>query len=190
MSEPFELALTSEAEATHADLVRVASRWLRRVQKCGVVLAEHSGGGEHPDAIGWRSSASRLVECKVSREDFAADRHKPSRLGPKFRPAGKCWYLTPRALVTVEELPLGWGLLEYDGRVVRVVKDPPEEWENAGRDPSTIQREIVHLYCELRRYQSQGIVYQKIKPGGGYDGLSVNCAQLQEAHAEGFTSHD
>jgi len=99
---------------THAQLVEKAVRWLRSY-RCGVVLSEQACvSGEMPDAIGWkRASHSVLVECKVTRADFLADRDKPFRQKPEQGVGCERFYLTPLALVKAEELPGGWGLLEY-----------------------------------------------------------------------------
>jgi hypothetical protein len=99
---------------THPQLVERAVRWLR-VYRCGVVLSEQACvSGEMPDAIGWkRASHSVLVECKVTRADFLVDRDKPFRLKPEQGVGCERFYLTPSGLVKVEELPAGWGLLEY-----------------------------------------------------------------------------
>ena len=55
------------------------------VYRCGVVLSEQACvSGEMPDAIGWkRANHSVLVECKVTRADFLADRGKPFRTSRK-----------------------------------------------------------------------------------------------------------
>ena len=97
---------------THAQLVERAVRWLRWY-RCGVVLSEQACvSGEMPDAIGWKKqSHSVLVECKVSRSDFLADRDKPFRLKPEKGVGSERFYLTPPNLVRAEELPVGWGLL-------------------------------------------------------------------------------
>ena len=59
-----------------------------------------------------------LVECKVSRGDFLADREKPCRKKPEKGVGSERFYLTPPALLKIGELPAGWGLLEYRrGRV-------------------------------------------------------------------------
>ncbi len=65
---------------THTKLVSMAVAWLRRY-RCGVILSEQACvSGEMPDAIGWkRACHSVLVESKVSRADFLADRAKPFR---------------------------------------------------------------------------------------------------------------
>jgi hypothetical protein len=98
---------------THAQLVEKAVHWLRRY-RCGVVLSEQACvSGEMPDAIGWkRACHSVLVESKVTRSDFLADRAKPFRLQPEQGVGCERFYLVPSGLVRREELPEGWGLLE------------------------------------------------------------------------------
>ena len=98
---------------THAQLVERAVRWLRGY-RCGVVLSEQACvSGEMPDAIGWKKAChSVLVECKVTRADFLADRAKPFRLKPEKGVGSERFYLASPGLVKVEELPPGWGLLE------------------------------------------------------------------------------
>ena len=104
---------------THGQLVERAIRWLR-AYRCGVVLSEQAcASGEMPDAIGWKQAChSVLVECKVSRSDFLADRQKPFRVKPEKGVGSERFYLTPPKLVGIGEIPTGWGLLEYRrGRV-------------------------------------------------------------------------
>jgi len=104
---------------THAQLVEKAVHWLRRY-RCGVVLSEQACvSGEMPDAIGWkRACHSVLVECKVTRSDFLADRAKPFRLKPDHGVGCERFYLVPAGLLLREELPRGWGLLEHSrGRI-------------------------------------------------------------------------
>jgi hypothetical protein len=107
----------------HAFLVAKAVAWLRRY-RCGVVLSEQACvSGEMPDAIGWkRACHSVLVECKISRADFLADRNKPFRLNPQTGVGSERFYLVPKGLVRVEELPPGWGLLEYHNREIETLK--------------------------------------------------------------------
>jgi len=107
---------------THAQLVAKAVRWLRSY-RCGVVLSEQAcASGEMPDAIGWkRACHSVLIECKVSRDDFLADRAKPFRQKPEKGVGSERFYLTLPALITVEELPAGWGLLELRRGLVKML---------------------------------------------------------------------
>jgi len=105
----------------HEKLVTAAVAWLRRYG-CGVVLSEQScASGETPDAIGWkRACHSVVVECKISRADFLADRDKPFRLKPGRGMGCERFYLAPAGLVSANEVPEGWGLLELRGREVLV----------------------------------------------------------------------
>jgi hypothetical protein len=85
---------------THAQLVAKAVHWLRR-HRCGVVLSEQAcASGEMPDAIGWKSAChSVLVECKVTRSDFLADRAKPFRVKPEQGVGCERFYLVPAGLL-------------------------------------------------------------------------------------------
>src|SRR6202171_5381127 len=102
---------------THSQLVEKAVRWLRHY-RCGLVLSEQAClSGEMPDAIGWkRACHSVLVECKISRADFLADRGKPCRSKQEHGLGCERFYFTPAAMLRPEELPTGWGLLECHNR--------------------------------------------------------------------------
>jgi hypothetical protein len=101
----------------------MAVDWLRRY-RCGVVLSEQAcASGEMPDAIGWKKTChSVLVECKVSRADFQADREKPFRQNPQTGVGCERYYMAPKGLIPLEEIPAGWGLLEVSGREVGKAK--------------------------------------------------------------------
>jgi len=135
---------------THAKLVAMAVRWLRRY-RCGVVLSEQACvSGEMPDAIGWKKAChSVLVESKVSRGDFLADRGKPFRLKPESGVGCERYYLAPRGLIRVEELPAGWGLLEVCGREVERVKSSAKNLRTA----LGFQYEMNLLLASLRRVE-------------------------------------
>jgi hypothetical protein len=116
-------------KVSHERLVACAKQWLKNSKQCRVVATElRSAVFEEPDAIGWSSYGhSVLVECKASRSDFFADAKK-SRAGL----GREKWYLTPPKLVSPEEVPPGWGLIEYrpsnhpSGHFVKVVVSPPK----------------------------------------------------------------
>ena len=135
---------------THALLVRAAVEWLRRY-RCGVVLSEQACvSGEVPDAIGWkRACHSVLVECKISRGDFLADRAKPFREKPGLGVGSERFYLVPRGLVKVEELPAGWGLLEYSKRSVQMVRPSRKNF----RSEDGFRCEMNLLLASLRRVE-------------------------------------
>ena len=135
---------------THAKLVSLAVAWLRRY-RCGVVLSEQACvSGEMPDAIGWKKAChSVLVECKVSRPDFLADREKPFRQKPESGVGCERYYLAPRGLIRVEELRPGWGLLEVCGREIEKAKPSAKNL----RTPIGFGYEMNLLLASLRRVE-------------------------------------
>lgn len=135
---------------THAKLVVMAVRWLRRY-RCGVVLSEQACvSGEMPDAIGWKKAChSVLVESKVSRADFLADRVKPWRQKPETGVGCERYYLVPRGLIGCDELPAGWGLLEACGRDVARIKPSARNLRSA----IGFQNEMNLLLASLRRVE-------------------------------------
>lgn len=136
---------------THAQLVDRAVEWLRHY-RCGIVLSEQACiSGEVPDAIGWkRACRSVLVECKVSRADFLADREKPFRENPELGVGCERFYLAPRGLISPGELPKNWGLLECSGKSTSVVVKPSKQ--NL-RTPQGLMYEMNLLLASLRRVE-------------------------------------
>jgi hypothetical protein len=136
---------------THAQLVQKAVAWLRSY-RCSVVLSEQAcASGEMPDAIGWkRTQHSVVVECKISRADFLADRGKPFRQKPEKGLGCERFYLTLPDLVEVAELPPGWGLLECQrGRVHMVQPSSPKSLRSA----QGMKYEMNLLLASLRRVE-------------------------------------
>ena len=135
---------------THAQLVERAVRWLRWY-RCGVVLSEQACvSGEMPDAIGWKqANHSVLVECKVTRGDFLADRAKPFRLNPEKGVGSERFYMAPAALVAVDELPAGWGLLELRRGRVEMVRPSAKNMRSA----AGFRYEMNLLLASLRRVE-------------------------------------
>jgi hypothetical protein len=128
----------------------MAVQWLRRY-RCGVVLSEQACvSGEMPDAIGWKKAChSVLVESKVSRADFLADRSKLVRMKPEIGVGCERYYLAPRGLIRIEELPVGWGLLEVCGREMERVKVSAKNLRSA----IGFQYEMNLLLASLRRVE-------------------------------------
>ena len=135
---------------THAKLVSMAVQWLRRY-RCGVVLSEQACvSGEMPDAIGWKKAChSVLVESKVSRADFLADRSKLARQKPEIGVGCERYYLAPRGVIRVEELPAGWGLLEVFGREIERIKASAKNL----RSDIGFRHEMNLLLVSLRRVE-------------------------------------
>ncbi|MFZ0421179.1 MAG: hypothetical protein WAM04_23970 [Candidatus Sulfotelmatobacter sp.] len=135
---------------THAQLVEKAVRWLRSY-RCGVVLSEQACvSGEMPDAIGWkRACHSVLVECKVTRSDFLADRAKPFRLKPEQGVGCERFYLVSAGMVRSEDLPTGWGLLELRRGRIEMTRASAKNLRSA----SGFRCEMNLLLASLRRVE-------------------------------------
>jgi hypothetical protein len=135
---------------THAQLVEKAVAWLRRY-RCGVILSEQAGvSGEMPDAIGWKKAChSVVVECKVSRADFLADRSKPSRQRPEIGMGAERFYLLPAGLLRPEELSPGWGLLACHKGKVRLIRRSAKNF----RSEVGFKYEMNLLLASLRRVE-------------------------------------
>lgn len=135
---------------THSQLVQRAVEWLRRY-RCGVILSEQAcASGEMPDAIGWkRACHSVLIECKVSRADFLADREKPFREKSRLGMGCERFYLGPANLLRVDELPQGWGLLEYHNRKIALTHPAAKNL----RTSLGFRHEMNLLLASLRRVE-------------------------------------
>lgn len=177
----------SAAQVTHAELVSLAEKWLWR-QGCGVVFAELStlATPETPDAIGFRTTTSILVECKATRADFLADKNKPFRRDPSRGMGDWRFYLTPKGLVTKDELPEGWGLIEV-GKSVRRTHGGPKGniWTSGQPFVGNKVAEQALLYSALRRLAGHGLLanvylpWESEIPEGGPTELTRRLAQAE-----------
>ena len=116
---------SNQPDFTHRDLCDIAVKWLQRPNSaggpgCHVAVSECRTGwtGEIPDAIGFRAAGfedgSIVIECKVSRSDFLADRRKSHRVSGGV--GNWRYFLAPAGVIQADELPQGWGLLEVNRR--------------------------------------------------------------------------
>lgn len=119
--------MDSVKQWTHAELCTIAVKWLKRPNSnnghgCHVAVSEVRSGwtGEIPDAIGFRQSGyaasdgSVVVEVKVSRSDYLADRKKPHRIEGGL--GNWRYFMCPEGMIQPDELPEGWGLLWINKR--------------------------------------------------------------------------
>lgn len=140
-------------EWTHNKLVRRMAQWLKGTKSMTVVMSElATRNSETPDVIGWIGGASSiLIECKVSRADFRADGQKFFRRWSERGMGDKRYVAAPVGLLTADEMPDGWGLLEVD-RFVRVTKE-------AAHITADKRNECVMLMSALRRLEIATAVY-------------------------------
>lgn len=102
-------------ELTHRKLVEAAYKWILKNASCGVAFKElytNACNREYPDVIGFGAwGHSVLIECKMSRSDFHADKKKPFRQKPEEGMGTQRFYCCPTGLLKKEEMPEGWGLI-------------------------------------------------------------------------------
>jgi len=148
---------------THRDLIDSAYRWVLG-KSCGFAFKElRSIENECADVIGFGSwSHSILIEVKVSRSDFHADKRKPFRIDPKKGMGRYRFYCCPTNMLKVSDLPDNWGLIYVNekGRA-RCVHNPytknPEVsniWKGGFEYNQIAERSL--MYSALRRLHLRG----------------------------------
>ena len=143
---------------THTILVDKAKEWLSVSKSCNPVFTERGSAksNEMPDALGWSSDGSFLVEVKISKADFLADAKKPFRQNPETGMGKFRYYLFPYELfdqIPREQLPEGWGIVTmkengFRPQQVRFMKS--KEWEYDK------QAEIFYLRSRIMEVQRFG----------------------------------
>ena len=148
-------------QITHDALCLQAEKWLSK-QGFGVVFHDkfkaNTNTGEQPDCLGFRSGLSLLIECKTSRSDFLVDRKKKFRTDPSLGIGDWRFMLAPKGLIDFREVPIGWGLLEYDGkRILKTFGWPTNMyWYDSKPFTGNKQAECDYMYSALRRMQIRG----------------------------------
>lgn len=138
------------------ELLRKNAFWFLRKEKCGkkglgcsVVLSELSGqGADRPDAIGWRYAQSVVVECIRTRSDFLE--YIANTTEARVAVGQHRFFIAPRGLISLEELPPDWGLLELEGTTVVQTKEaPPRALSRAGHERE--KKMLLSVIRDLRK---------------------------------------
>lgn len=145
---------TGDYKPTHKQLVKRIARWYKmRHQSCIIMTEFVTAAAEEPDVILWKSGAhSVLIECKVSRSDFLADKNKSFRIQEDYGMGNHRYYAAPKGLIDREELPDGWGLLEVTEKQVRLMAEP--KLKKADK-----RKECIMLMSALRRLEISTAVF-------------------------------
>ena len=148
---------------THHYLVEMAYKWLIHTRGCKFAFKEFSSPDvkEVPDAIGFLARTSILIECKVSRADFLKDRKKMHRRLPGEGLGGFRFFMAPKGLISVSELPDKWGLIEVNGDKSRMKYGPRtkrvDQWISEGwLFERNEKAELGMLMSALRRIHIHG----------------------------------
>ena len=130
----------------------MAVKWLKGIG-CKVTISEMaSAAQEEPDAIGWRSGVSILVECKTSQNDFKKDAHKFWRRMPEYGMGDWRFYMCEKDVILPNQLPENWGLIYIINQKTKLIVGPKgnASW---GKRPfkANQQHEIRLLVSALSR---------------------------------------
>lgn len=141
----------------HKELVEIARNWLLGAKGCNPVFSERGSSktGEMPDAIGWNSSGSIVVECKTSLVDFRTDANKPFRALPKTGMGKYRFYMMTCELFSAipeSERPEGWGFVTVSvfGSVQQVRLLTSKEFE------FNMKAELYYLRNRILEIQNYG----------------------------------
>lgn len=159
------------ASELHDQLCIRAAKYLKN-NGFGVVFDDRyqasTGSGEYPDAIGFRNGTSCLIEVKVSRSDFLADKKKHFRSDPSIGMGDWRFYMCPPNMIEADELPQGWGLLYAHNKIIKNVHGfpPNTRWYSHKPFIGNKQSECDFMYGALRRMQIKGhfdSIYEKLE---------------------------
>jgi len=108
---------------------------------------------ETPDVIGFHGAGgSILVECKVSRSDFLADRNKDFRRFPESGMGDLRFYAAPPGVVLESDDLGAWGLLEIREHQIKIIREAkPQEASKCS--------EVKLLMSVLRRLEISTAVF-------------------------------
>ena len=140
--------------SSHKEITARVAKWLKKhnrntiIPNCNTIATETTclcDTGEIPDVIGWCYWTSILIEVKVSRSDFFADKRKKFRTVSNIGMGEFRYYCCPDNLINEHELPNDWGLI-YCSRsgVIQVVK-------KAERVNANLRSERTILLSLIRR---------------------------------------
>lgn len=150
---------------THKYLIEVGFKWLSK--KGAIVFKElKTQNVEIPDIIGFKSDYSFVLEAKVSRNDFFRDKKKNFRKQSHLGMGDFRFFITPKNLISIDELPDMWGLIEVDENMKPRVKYNPfgkgNIYSNWNRNECNKKAEYLVLYSVLRRLKIKGLIPKKI----------------------------
>jgi hypothetical protein len=140
---------------SHKEGVKRIAAWLGGTKKMGVVMAERvcTASTETPDAVAWSGRGeSILVEVKVSRSDFLADKNKIFRRDEDLGVGTWRYFAAPAGILKPEDMPPGWGLLDILQYQVRETVIP--EAKTANR-----VAEVQMLVSAIRRLELAATVF-------------------------------
>ncbi len=183
---------------THDELIKRQLNQLRYKNPWAITLVEQGNAtnSEIADIIVIEpNKASTLYEMKASRGDFLSDKKKVFREHPEQGMGNFRYYVCPKGLIDVSEIPEHWGLLwvypsqirtirkatwqecdvEAEQRIVismwykadRMVEEQNKQIEAMKYDIGRYRNEINHLMKKHDRFKNLATIVYKCKNGCG-----------------------
>ncbi len=187
--------MTPVAALTHDEIGEVA---VKKLKALGYIASlaniTSAAAGEQPDALGVKACGeSFLVEVKVSRNDFMADKKKTWRQDGNTAIGNYRAYLTPAGLLKPEEIPYGWQLWEVHGKtkpVVKIIKGELVKRETRGcttygikHYPNCSLKEVQHFYNKSCPRSALGLLATVLHR---MDREGVNTQRYANRNGKGF----
>lgn len=154
---------------THRVLVNRIAKWMRfnrscPVGVCPVVMVELATQcHETPDVLGFYGpGCSMLVECKVSRADFLGDKEKNFRRYEDQGVGDVRYFAAPKGMLSPDELPDGWGLIEVSDKETRLGDRRVEVRRSAAPKTANKRNEVKMLMSAIRRLEISSAVYVEV----------------------------
>lgn len=118
----------STTGSLHYQLCCECAKWLRNRKNCErwktpwkyIAVELNVYGTENADVWATNGECSIVIEVKTSRADFLKDGKKWHRAETMkdYQSGNFRYYLAPAGMILTDELPEGWGLLEWDGKTI------------------------------------------------------------------------
>ncbi|MDL2310271.1 hypothetical protein LJC39_04060 [Parabacteroides sp. OttesenSCG-928-B22] len=125
------------------------------------VVCELERTGESPDVFGFGGGRTQLIEVKISRSDFLADKKKYWRMYPEYGIGQMRSYLCPINVIKPEDLPDKWGLFYLTDRgKIECIKHPEYQQSN-----TTEEMNLAASILRRENLKPQVFSYKKYKNG-------------------------
>jgi len=145
---------------THSELVEIGYKWV--MSRCGFAFKElRTLADETPDVIGFNSNGTFVIEAKISKADFLKDKKKPFRNHTWEGMGDWRFYICEKGLISIDELPYLWGLIEVTKGKAQVKHNPfgkgniCYKWI---RNQKNNNAERKMMYSALRRLEAAGVM--------------------------------
>jgi len=146
---------------THSKLCDIGEKYLRNTMNCKITAKELvSSNNEIPDIIGFKEAYSYLLEAKVSRSDFFADKNKPFRVNSDLGMGDFRYFICEKNLIKIEDLPKKWGLIYVNekGKARLVYGNQSNQYREIFKFKKNLEAENSLMFGMLRRVVFNGFV--------------------------------